>query len=153
MKQKINPLTPGLVVKPDGSIESMKEDTDKHVAFFQRIIKEEYAKIGMAVDEIDKEDNLVILCSILLKEFHILPYQGCSSGIREYSDGHLFINSIEQLTDSQLSTVIDLYSTVSSQYTMRILKVDFLDSAKEKEVSLGEIYEEILKRPSASKQH
>lgn len=153
MKQKINPFTPGLVVKPDGSIEAMKEGEDKHDAFFQRIIKEEYAKIGITVDEIDKEDNLAVLSGILLDDFQILPYQGCTSGNREFLDGHLFINSLEQLTDAQLSTVIDLYSTVSSQYTMHILKFNSQDLTSEEEVSLGEVYEEMLKRPSAGKTH
>lgn len=64
---------------------------------------------------------------------------------------YLFINSLEQLTDSQLPTVIDLYSTISSQYTMHILKVDFHDVNKEEEISIGEVYEEMLKRPSAGK--
>lgn len=153
MKDNINPFTPGLVIMRDGSIEAMKEGEDKHSTFFQRIIKQEYAKIGMSVDNIDKEDNLLVLCGILLNDFQILPYQGCTSGNREFLDGHLFINSLEQLTDSQLPTVIDLYSTISSQYTMHILKVDFHDVNKEEEISIGEVYEEMLKRPSAGKKH
>ena len=60
---------------------------------------------------------------------------------------------MEQLTDAQLSSVIDLYSIVSSQYTMHILKVNPKNFNEEEEVSLGEVYEEILKRPSAGKTH
>ena len=36
---------------------------------------------------------------------------------------------------------------------MHILKVDFHDVNKEEEISIGEVYEEMLKRPSAGKKH
>lgn len=153
MKQEINPFTPGLVIRPDGTISVMKEDEENHAPFYQRIIQEEYQKIGMNADDIRQETNLAVLCGILLDDFQILPYQGCTSGDRKFLDGHLFINSLEQLTAAQLSSVIDLYSIVSSQYTMHILKVNPKNFNEEEEVSLGEVYEEILKRPSAGKTH
>lgn len=148
MKNTINPFTPGLVIMPDGEIITMKESDDTHIPFFQKIIKQEYQKTGMPADGIDEEDNLAVLCEILLEKFQILPYQGCTSGDRNYIDGHLFISSLDTVTNQQLPAIIDLYTTISSQYVMHITKVDFDDYNHEEEISLGEIFEEMSKRPS-----
>ena len=147
MEEKINPFTPGLVIMPDGSMISMNQDEDYHVTFFQRILKEEYKKLGIDATQIAKEDNLGILCTQLLNRFHILPYQGCTSGDRKYTDGFLYINSLQELTDEQLPAIIDLYTSVSSCYNMNILQTQN-DGASDLYLSLGEIYEEMLKRPT-----
>lgn len=148
MKNTINPFTPGLVIMPDGEIITMKESDDTHIPFFQKIIKQEYQKTGMPADGIDEENNLAVLSKILLEELQILPYQGCTSGDRNYIDGHLFISSLDTVTNQQLPAIIDLYTTISSQYVMHITKVDFDDYNHEEEISLGEIFEEMAKRPS-----
>lgn len=148
MKNTINPFTPGLVIMPDGEIITMKESDDTHIPFFQKIIKQEYQKTGMPADGIDEENNLAVLSKILLEELQILPYQGCTSGDRKYTDGHLFISSLDTVTNQQLPAIIDLYTTISSQYVMHITKVDFDDYNHEEEISLGEIFEEMSKRPS-----
>ena len=88
-----------------------------------------------------------MLCTQLLNQFQILPYQGCTSGDRKYYDGFLYINSLEQLTDEQLPAIIDLYTVVSSQYKMNILQTH-TDGNNDNFISLGEIYEEMLKRPT-----
>lgn len=147
MKEKINPFTPGLVIMPNGEMISMKEGEDKHAPFFQRILKEEYKKLGIDAAGIDQEDNLEVLCTQLLNQFQILPYQGCTSGDRKYYDGFLYINSLEKLTDEQLPAIIDLYTVVSSQYKMNILQTH-TDGNNDNFISLGEIYEEMLKRPT-----
>lgn len=147
MKKDINPFTPGLVVMPNGRIEVMREKEENHAPFYQRILKEEYCKVGMDAIDIDKENNLTVLMDILINDFNILPYQGCTSGDRKYSDGYLFIPPLNKLTDKQLPTIIDLYSTISSQYTMHVVIPDF-SNYETTEVSLGEVYEEMLKRPS-----
>lgn len=145
MKEKINPLTPGLIIRPDGGIEAMRENEENHAPFFQRIIKSEYQKLGMPCDNIEVEDNLVVLMKLLINEFQILPYQGCTSGDRRYSDGYLFIPELDKLTDEQLPAIINLYTSISAEYTMHITKTNF-QQFDETEISLGEIYEEMLNR-------
>lgn len=46
-----------------------------------------------------------------------------------------------------MPAIIDLYEVVSSQYKMDILQVKS-DGSDDTLVSLGEIYEEMLKRPT-----
>lgn len=125
----------------------MKKGEDKHTPFFQRILKEEYKKLGIDAVEIEKEENLGVLCTQLLNQFQILPYQGCTFGDRKYYSGFLYINSLTELTDEQMPAIIDLYEVVSSQYKMDILQVKS-DGSDDTLVSLGEIYEEMLKRPT-----
>lgn len=147
MKQKINPFTPGLVIMPSGEIITMKEGEDKHTPFFQIILKAEYKKIGINATNIDNEDNLQVLCTQLLNNFQILPYQGCTPGERKYYDGFLYINSLEKLTDEQLPAIIDLYTIISSEYKMYIVQ-SYGDGREDSYISLGEIYEEMLRRPT-----
>lgn len=147
MKQKINPFTPGLVIMPSGEIITMKEGEDKHTPFFQKILKAEYKKIGINATNIDDEDNLQVLCTQLLNNFQILPYQGCTLGERKYYDGFLYINSLEKLTDEQLPAIIDLYTIISSEYKMYIVQ-SYGDGREDSYISLGEIYEEMLRRPT-----
>mgnify|MGYP003437205474 FL=1 len=133
---------------PDGEIITMTNKN--HTPFFQDILKMEFEKIGVNADEIKNEDNLGTLGKLLLNQFQILPYQGCSSGDRKYNGGMLFINSVDKLTDEQLSTIIDFYSHVSTKYQMDIWQTSF-DDSNDKIVSLGEIYEEKLNRSTKSK--
>ena len=147
MKQKINPFSPGLVIMPNGNIIPMKEDEENHDVFFQRILKKEYEELGISVDDIEKEKNLEVLTSLLLNNFQILPYIGCTSGVRKYQQGFLYINSLENLTDEQLPSIIDLYTIISSEYDMSIFKVQ-TNGSNDSFISLGEIYEEMLRRPT-----
>lgn len=39
MQEKINPLTPGLVIRPDGSIEAMRGNEENHALFFKELLK------------------------------------------------------------------------------------------------------------------
>lgn len=148
MNKVINPFTPGAVIMPNGEIITM--NNKNHAPFFQDILKREFEKIGVNAIEIQNEDNLARLSSLLLKQLQILPYQGCSSGDRKYHGGMLFINSVDQLTDEQLSTIIDFYSHVSAKYQMDIWQTSF-DDCNDKIISLGELYEEILNRSTKNK--
>lgn len=154
MKKEINPFVPGAVILKNGDISVMNDGY--HDKFFQKIIIDEYKKLGMDVPLIKEENNLMILCSILLYDFGILPYVGCTSGDRKYTTGFLFVPSLEKLEDKQLSTIIDLYSEISSQYIMSIIEVpntrdnnfetSSFQTEGEREISIGEIYEEMVKR-------
>lgn len=146
MKQKINPFTPGLVIMPDGEFVLMN-DQDTHTMFFRRVLKEQYQKLGIDALKLEEEDNLGVLYSQLLNQFQILPYQGCSSGDRKYTEGFLCIDSLQSLTDEQLPAIIDLYTIVSSQYTMNILETSN-QNQEDSFISLGELYEEMLERPT-----
>ena len=83
----LNPFTPGLVIKPDGSIITM--ESENHATFFQNIIGNEFRKIGLNAKKLIGEDNLEILMNILLDQLNILPYKGCESKTRNYSGGIL----------------------------------------------------------------
>ena len=85
--------------------------------------------------------------------FGLLPIKLCGLNISFISilPSHIltgvYINSLEQLTDEQLPAIIDLYTVVSSQYKMNILQTH-TDGNNDNFISLGEIYEEMLKRPT-----
>ena len=102
----------------------------------------------MPADGIDEENNLAVLSKILLEELQILPYQGCTSGDRKYTDGHLFISSLDKITNQQLPAIIDLYTTISSQYVMHIPKLILMIIIMKKKLVLEKFLREMSKRHS-----
>lgn len=130
---------------PDGEIIPMKDGT--HAPFFRKIIKSEFKKIGMPVKGLEQEENLDVLFSLLLNQFQILPYQGCSSGDRVFHEGCLYVNSLEQLTDKQLPSIIDFYSAISPVYDVAVYEVS-MNGKDDRLLSLGEVYEEMVNRPT-----
>lgn len=142
MRKQIDSFIPGLVIMPDGRIIPMKEEN--HAPFFQRIITSEYDKMGVKIGEV-KEDNLATLIQILLNEFHILPYVGCTSGDRHFTGGNLFIQSIDQITEEQFPAIMRLYNDISSNYSMNIIQTS-ASNPEDQVVSLGDIYLEQLER-------
>ena len=92
--EDLDPLTPGLVIKEDGSIISM--ESENHITFFQNIIGTEFRKMGLNARSLIGQNDLAVLMQILLQQLNIFPYQGCESGTRKYSGGVLYINDLDK---------------------------------------------------------
>ena len=64
IRKGFDPHTPGLVIKNDGSIVTMKDEN--HSTFFQNIIGSEYRKLGINARSIMRQNNLSVLMQVLL---------------------------------------------------------------------------------------
>ena len=134
----INKETAALIINNKGEIIIMENDT--HRNFFSKIIAE---KLNIKVNE----DRLDILINIIIKNLNYISYIGCTSGDREYNGGIFHVNSIESLTNEQLSTLIDLYSNLSLYYNVDIINVN---NNNDEFISIGEIFEEKISRTEKS---
>ena len=72
---------------------------------------------------------------------------GCTSGDRKYDNGIFYIKDLSSLTESQLDTLINLYSNLSLYYELNIIKINNSNEF----LSIGEIYEEKLVRENKNK--
>ena len=135
-QKDLDPSTPGLVIKPDGSIITMEDEN--HATFFQNIIGPEFRKIGLNARSLIGQDNLAILMQILLQQLNILPYQGCESGTRQYSGGTLYINDLDKLSINQLISIIDVYTVINDSYDMVIIETA-TDDKDDRFVNIDEI--------------
>lgn len=120
--EDLDPFTPGLVIKPDGSIVTM--ESENHATFFQNIIGNEYRKMGLNARELIGENNLEVLMHILLEQLNIFPYQGCESKTRNYDGGTLYINELNNLNTEQLISIINVYAVINKSYDIEICEVD-----------------------------
>ena len=93
--KELDPYTPGLVIKPDGSIITM--ESENHTTFFQNIIGTEFRKMGLNARSLIGQNDLAVLTQILLQQLNILPYRGCESVTRKYSGGTLYIRLLAKL--------------------------------------------------------
>ena len=93
--KELDPYTPGLVIKPDGSIITMEDEN--HTTFFQNIIGTEFRKMGLNARSLIGQNDLAVLTQILLQQLNILPYRGCESVTRKYSGGTLYIRLLAKL--------------------------------------------------------
>lgn len=137
----VNPKVPGLLLTGDGKAYVMEEET--HDKFFKKVLKEEF--------DLDvTEDNLGELCYFMMKEYKMYPYIGCTFGDRKFNGGTLIVDKLENLSTGYLQDSIDLYSSIDKDYTMDIISISDKDRS-EQEVSIGEIYEELINRDSFTK--
>ena len=136
----LNPFTPGLVIKPDGSIITM--ESENHATFFQNIIGNEFRKIGLNAKKLIGEDNLEILMNILLDQLNILPYKGCGSKTRNYSGGILYINELSSLNKEQLMSIINVYAVINESYDMVICEAD-KNKEEDRFITIDEITNEL----------
>lgn len=118
--KELDPYTPGLVIKPDGSIITM--ESENHTTFFQNIIGTEFRKMGLNARSLIGQNDLAVLTQILLQQLNILPYRGCESVTRKYSGGTLYINDLDKLTINQLISIIDVYTVINDGYDMVIIE-------------------------------
>ena len=70
---QIELYTPGLVITPEGRFITMKEN-ENHDVFFQNILGYLLKNNGSDPRKIMNERNLATLMTMLLQEFHYLPY-------------------------------------------------------------------------------
>ena len=139
----LNPFTPGLVIKPDGSIITM--ESENHATFFQNIIGNEFRKIGLNAKKLIGEDNLEILMNILLDQLNILPYKGCGSKTRNYSGGILYINELSSLNKEQLMSIINVYTAINENYDTVICETD-KDEKEDRFISIDEIVDALKEK-------
>ena len=139
----LNPFTPGLVIKPDGSIITM--ESENHATFFQNIIGNEFRKMGLNARSIIGEDNLKVLMNILLRELNILPYQGCESKTRIYGGGILYINELSSLNKEQLMSIINVYTAINENYDTVICETD-KDEKEDRFISIDEIVDALKEK-------
>lgn len=135
-KNDLDLHTPGLVIKPDGSIITMEDEN--HATFFQNIIGPEFRKMGLNARSLIGQNNLAVLMKILLEQLNILPYQGCESETRKYSGGTLYINDLDKLTVNQLISIIDVYTVINDGYDMVIIETA-TDDKDDRFVNIDEI--------------
>ena len=141
--EDLDPFTPGLVIKPDGSIITM--ESENHATFFQNIIGNEFRKMGLNARSIIGEDNLKVLMNILLRELNILPYQGCESKTRIYGGGILYINELSSLNKEQLMSIINVYTAINVNYNTVICETD-KEEKKDRYISIDEIADELKEK-------
>lgn len=134
--EDLDPFTPGLVIKPDGSI--ITTEDENHATFFQNIIGSEFRKMGLNARSLIGQDNLAVLTQILLQQLNILPYQGCESGTRKYSGGTLYINDLDKLSVNQLTSILDVYTVINDSYDMVIIETAS-DDKDDRFVNIDEI--------------
>lgn len=146
-KKDLDPYTPGLVIKPDGSIITMEDEN--HATFFQNIIGPEFRKMGLNARSLIGQDNLAILMKILLEQLNILPYQGCESGTRQYSGGTLYINDLDKLSINQLISIIDVYTVINDSYDMVIIETA-TDDKDDRFVNIDEIANKLKEMDNGS---
>ncbi len=141
--EDLDPFTPGLVIKPDGSIITM--ESENHATFFQNIIGNEFRKMGLNARSIIGEDNLKVLMNILLRELNILPYQGCESKTRIYGGGILYINELSSLNKEQLMSIINVYTAINENYDTVICETD-KDEKEDRFISIDEIVDALKEK-------
>lgn len=146
-KKDLDPHTPGLVIKPDGSIITMEDEN--HATFFQNIIGPEFRKMGLNARSLIGQDNLAILMKILLEQLNILPYQGCESGTRQYSGGSLYINDLDKLSINQLISIIDVYTVINDSYDMVIIETA-MDDKDDRFVNITEVAKKLEEKSKGS---
>lgn len=120
--KKLDPFTPGLVITPEGEFIAM--ENENHDRFFQDVIGREMMKLGESPKAISKEHNLGVLMGILLTDFQMLPYCGCTPGNRSLDGGYLYTSPLPTLTEEQLEASLSLYDHVSQQYHMDFIEVN-----------------------------
>lgn len=131
--KEITKETAALVINENGEIIIMEDNY--HHEFFSKILSE---NINITV----KEDKLDTLLNIIVNQLNYISYMGCTSGDRKYDGGIFYIKEIESLTEKQMKILIELYSNLSLYYDVQIIKINNTN----KFLSIGEIYEENLKR-------
>ena len=141
--EDLDPFTPGLVIKPDGSIITM--ESENHATFFQNIIGNKFRKMGLNARSIIGEDNLKVLMNILLRELNILPYQGCESKTRIYGGGILYINELSSLNKEQLMSIINVYTAINENYDTVICETD-KDEKEDRFISIDEIVDALKEK-------
>ena len=117
--------TPGLVITPEGEYIAMEDEN--HETFFQNIIGQLLLKKGISrekIRSIGNEHNLAALMQMLLSEFCYLPYQGCTSGKRQFTGGILFVPSLDELCTPQLNAIINLINHMKNNYDVSIFQVN-----------------------------
>lgn len=145
---ELDPFIPGLVIKPDGSIITM--ENENHATFFQNIIGNEYRKMGFNVRSLIGQNNLEVLMMLLLDQLNILPYQGCESKTRIHNEGILYINELDDLTNEQLLSIINIYNVIETSYKMAIKKVG-KNNEDDKFVTIDDITNELNKKNGSIK--
>lgn len=150
IRKGFDPHTPGLVIKNDGSIVTMKDEN--HSTFFQNIIGSEYRKLGINARSIMRQNNLSVLMQVLLDQLNVLPYIGCESETRIYNGGILYINELDKLSNDQLLGIINVYSTINDNYDMVIIN-PWRNNEDDKYVSIDEVTKELNKRSSLKKRN
>lgn len=146
--EDLDPFTPGLVIKPDGSIITM--ESENHATFFQNIIGNEFRKMGLNARKLIGEDNLEVLMNILLRELNILPYQGCESKTRIYGGGILYINELSDLNKEQLMSIINVYTVIDESYDIIICETD-KNEKEDRFISIDEITNELKEKNGSIK--
>ena len=146
--EDLDPFTPGLVIKPDGSIITM--ESENHATFFQNIIGNEFRKMGLNARSLIGQNNLGILMEILLEQLNILPYQGCQSKTRIYDGGVLYINELDSLTTEQLLSIIDVYSSINETYDT-VIKITGKNNEDDKFVNIEDITNKLKEKTGSIK--
>ena len=146
--EDLDPFTPGLVIKPDGSIITM--ESENHATFFQNIIGNEFRKMGLNARSLIGQNNLGILMEILLEQLNILPYQGCQSKTRIYDGGVLYINELDSLTTEQLLSIIDVYSSINETYDI-VIKITGKNNEDDKFVNIDDITNKLKEKTGSIK--
>ena len=147
---QIDLYTPGLVITPAGKF--IKMGNENHDVFFQNVLGYLLKKNGDDPRKIMNERNLANLMTMLIQEFHCLPYQGCTSGKREYTKGEVFISSLEEISTSQLEAIVQLIDSMESRYNynISIFQINWDptkgDAVLDKEVIIDELEKRKRKR-------
>ena len=141
---QIELYTPGLVITPEGRFITMKEN-ENHDVFFQNILGYLLKNNGSVPRKIMNERNLATLMTMLLQEFHYLPYQGCTSGDREYREGDIFISALEEISTPQFEAIVQLIDSMKNRYhyDISIFQINWDqtigDAILDKEVIINEL--------------
>ena len=142
IEKEIDSHTPGLLIDDNGDFYTM-DNKDIHQYFFKEFIKK---KLDISMNT----DNLVELMHILIRDCNTIPYIGCTSGDRKYNEGSLYLEDLDKLTTEQINSIIKLYGAIGNDYLLRFYKLDY-EKQDEEEISLGDIYEEYVRRMDDSK--